>query len=123
MRVKKVEYIENYKLKLLFSDKKTKIVDIEPIIKKSKGLFHPLKDIEYFKKVSLDDSEFPLSICWPNGADLCPDALYEMGEDIQEKKQPTKTPSRRGRKIPSEKSAFKYKSPVIAKSFSKKTKI
>jgi hypothetical protein len=59
MRIKKVEYVDGYKLKLLFSDKKTKIVDIEPIIKKSKGLFHPLKDIEYFKKVSLDDSQYP----------------------------------------------------------------
>lgn len=82
MRVKKVEYVDGYKLKLLFSDKKVKIVDIESIIKKSKGLFHPLKDIDYFKKVSLDDSQYPLSICWPNGADLCPDVLYEMGRDI-----------------------------------------
>jgi Protein of unknown function (DUF2442) len=84
MKVKKVEYFNDYKLKILFSDKKTKIVDIEPIINKSKGLFHPLKDIEYFKKVSLDDSQFPLSICWPNGADICPDLLYELGKDTVE---------------------------------------
>lgn len=82
MRIKKVEYVNGYKLKILFSDKKTKIVDIEPIIKKSKGLFHPLKDIEYFKQVSLDDTQYPLSICWPNGADLCPDVLYRMGRDF-----------------------------------------
>lgn len=88
MRVKKVEYFNDYKLKLLFSDKKTKIVDIEPIINKSKGLFHPLKNIEYFKRVSLDDKEYPMSICWPNGADICPDYLYEMGKDIQEKEKP-----------------------------------
>jgi Protein of unknown function (DUF2442) len=87
MRVKKVEYATEYKLKLLFSDNKLKIVDIEPIINKSKRLFHPLRDIEYFKKVSLDDDEYPLSICWPNGADICPDVLYEMGEEIKEKKQ------------------------------------
>ncbi len=86
MRVKKVEYFDDYKLKLLFSDKKTKIVDIEPIINKSKGLFHPLKNIEYFKKVALDDSEYPVSICWPNGADICPDYLYELGQDIKEEK-------------------------------------
>ncbi len=91
MRVKKVEYFNDYKLKLLFSDKKTKIVDIEPIIKKSKGLFHPLKDIEYFKRVSLDDSEYPMSICWPNGADICPDYLYELGLDVEEQKRPKKS--------------------------------
>ena len=90
MRIKKVEYVNDYKLKILFSDKKTKIVDIEPIIKKSKGLFHPLRDVEYFKKVSLDDVKYPLSICWPNGADLCPDVLYEIGQDIQEQKKTTK---------------------------------
>lgn len=89
MRIIKVEYVSGYKLRLLFSDKmtktlKTKIVDIEPIIKKSKGLFHPLKDIEYFKKVSLDDDQYPLSICWPNGADLCPDVLYSMGREVKE---------------------------------------
>lgn len=84
MRIKKVEYVDGYKLKLLFSDKTTKIVDIEPIIKKSKGLFYPLKDIEFFKQVSLDDNEYPLSICWPNGADLCPDVLYSMGVDVKE---------------------------------------
>ena len=85
MRIKKVEYLNGYKLKLLFSDKITKIVDIEPIIKKSKGLFHPLMDVEYFKKVSLDDVQYPLSICWPNGEDLCPDVLYEMGEEVRAK--------------------------------------
>lgn len=85
MRVKKVEYVNEYKLKLLFSDKKEKIVDIEPIINKSKGLFHPLRDIEYFKKVSLDDKEYPLSICWPNGADICPDVLYEIGKEVKAK--------------------------------------
>lgn len=97
MRVKKVEYFSDYKLKILFSDKKTKIVDIQPIINKSKGLFHPLKDIEYFKRVSLDDSEYPMSICWPNGADICPDYLYELGEDVQEPQKTSKPRQHRKR--------------------------
>jgi len=85
MRVKKVEYFREYKLKLLFSDRKSKIVDIEPIIKKSKELFHPLRDVECFKKVSLDDIEYPSSIRWANGADICPDVLYEMGVEMKAK--------------------------------------
>ncbi len=92
MRVKKVEYVKEYKLKLLFSDSKEKIADIEPIINKSKGLFHPLRDLQYFKKVSLDDKEYPLSICWPNGADICPDVLYEMGKEIKNHKSKTAKP-------------------------------
>lgn len=89
MRVKKFEYVKEYKLKIWFDDNKAKIVDIEPIIMKSKGLFRPLKDIEYFKKVTLDDNQYPLSIRWPNDADICPDVLYELGKAV---KAPSKKP-------------------------------
>ena len=77
MRVTKVEYLHDYKLKLTFSDRKVKVVDLEIKIKNAKGLFLPLQDVEYFKQVTLDDG--PLSIHWPNGADICPDVLYKMG--------------------------------------------
>ncbi|MGB6000271.1 MAG: DUF2442 domain-containing protein [Thermoanaerobaculia bacterium] len=36
-------------------------------------VFEPLRDPDYFAQVSID--EFGV-ICWPNGADLAPDALY-----------------------------------------------
>ena len=81
MRVKSIEYIKDYKLKILFKDNKNKIVDLESMIKESSGIFSPLKDIDYFKKVILDDCR--LSICWPNGADICPDILYKMGKDVE----------------------------------------
>ena len=84
MRIKKVKYICDYKLKILFSDNKTKIVDFEDKLKKAKGIFLPLKKQEYFSQVALDDCQ--LSICWPNGADICPDLLYEMGEEVQDPK-------------------------------------
>ena len=63
----------------------TKIVDLENKIKKATGVFLPLKNLEYFQKVALDDYHF--SICWPNGADLCPDVLYHMGKDFSDKKK------------------------------------
>jgi hypothetical protein len=34
----------------------------------------PLRDPERFAEVSID--EFG-AVCWPNGADLAPDAMYE----------------------------------------------
>jgi hypothetical protein len=34
-----------------------------------------------FKKVRVDDSQY--TICWPNGADFCPDVLYESGEEVE----------------------------------------
>lgn len=81
MRVKEVEYIKDYKLKLIFSDKTVKIVDLENMIKKSRGIFMTLRDLDYFKQVALDDCN--LSICWPNGADICPDVLYAMGKEMK----------------------------------------
>jgi len=36
-------------------------------------MFEPLRSQDYFARVSLDDYGV---ICWPNGADLAPDALY-----------------------------------------------
>lgn len=36
-------------------------------------MFEPLKDPEYFRRVYVD--EFG-AVCWPNQADLAPDALY-----------------------------------------------
>ncbi|MFI5381442.1 MAG: DUF2442 domain-containing protein [Tepidisphaerales bacterium] len=37
-------------------------------------VFEPLEDPEFFRQVTVD--EFG-AVCWPNGADLAPDALYE----------------------------------------------
>jgi|SRR5579862_6056991 len=78
--VKKVEYVEGYKLKLLFNDRHVKIVNLEHLLKNAKNMFAPLADIHYFKKVKCDS----ISIYWPNGVDLCPDVLYEMGEDFKQ---------------------------------------
>jgi len=110
MRVKAVEYVKDYKLKLLFKDKKTKIVDLENMVKESSGIFSPLKDIDYFKQVTLDDCQ--LSICWPNGADICPDVLYKMGKDV--KAIAKKTP--RNRKIKTPSISEKPQTRIVAKS-------
>jgi hypothetical protein len=36
-------------------------------------VFGPLRDVEYFKKFFLDLN----TLCWPNGADIAPERLYE----------------------------------------------
>lgn len=91
MRVKKVKYLDGYRLELLFSDEKIKIVDLSDLIKEGGYYFEPLKDVDFFKKVSLDDKKNPLSICWPNEADICPNVLYEMGQEVSgQKKSPDK---------------------------------
>ena len=77
--VKKVKYLDGYKLQLKFDDGKAKIVDFEERLQNAKNMFLPLKDVNYFKKVKADGT----TLVWPNGLDLCPDVLYEIGQDIQ----------------------------------------
>ncbi len=101
VRVTKVEYLHDYKLKLTFSDRRVKVVDLEIKIKNAKGLFLPLQDVEYFKQVTLDDG--PLSIHWPNGADICPEPAPRrmprhrqsprVYRQVQEEKAALKQPS------------------------------
>jgi hypothetical protein len=75
LRVKKVTYVSEYKLKILFSNGKQKIIDFEEWLSEPNVYLKPLRDLEFFKKVHLDDCKY--SICWPNGADFSPDVLYE----------------------------------------------
>ncbi len=91
--VKKVDYVDGYKLKLHFNDRKVKIVDLEKMIKKVKNMFLPLVDVEYFKSVTCDGT----TICWPNGVDLCPDVLYAMGESFFQTPRKRKKPSLKSR--------------------------
>jgi hypothetical protein len=98
LRVNKVKYLKNYSLQLTFTDGKTKTIDLESIVRKGGYYFEPLQDIDVFKNVSMDDMNY--SICWPNGADLSPDALYEMGIEEKSKtatkiRKPTLTSSKR----------------------------
>jgi Protein of unknown function (DUF2442) len=39
------------------------------------GVFKPLLDPEYFDCVSINTDLG--TVCWPNGADLCPDSVYK----------------------------------------------
>lgn len=84
--VKKINYIDGYKISLIFNDKKIKVVDVEPYL--DGGIFLDLKDPKYFKRVKVVEG----TIVWPNEADFCPDVLYEIGVEVKE------TPKRASRK-------------------------
>ena len=74
--VKEVEYIQNYKLRVLFDNDSKKFVDLSRYL--DGEIFEPLKNIEYFKQVKVDEDIE--TICWENGADFSPEFLYEIGE-------------------------------------------
>ena len=73
--VRDAAYKSEYKLLLTFEDGVVKLVDMEPYL--DGEIFEPLKDIDYFKTVSVNpDIE---TIVWDNDADVSPDFLYEIG--------------------------------------------
>lgn len=65
-----VKALENYKLEIIFDNNEKRIFDVEPYLKNP--LFQELKDKSKFEKVKIAG----LSIEWENGADICPDELY-----------------------------------------------
>ncbi len=70
-RVSRVEALPNYRLRVDFADGVHGEVDFTDRL--FGPVFEPLKDEELFGRVAID--EFG-AICWPNGADLAPDALH-----------------------------------------------
>ncbi len=108
MRIKKAEYINGHKIKLLFNDGITKVVDFERFLSTTRKLLIPLSDLDYFKSFCLDE----ITICWPNGLDFSPDVLYEVGKEVKEKKKIIQ--QKRRARLPS--TSTKLRTNVVAKS-------
>ena len=73
IEVVKAEYVEGYKLLLLFNNGERRMVDLSNSLKGT--VFAPLRDISYFKNFSIKFN----TIEWENGADFAPEYLYEIG--------------------------------------------
>jgi len=70
-----VEHLGGHRLRLTFADGFVADVDLADRFKGPKGpIFEPLKDVEYFAKVAVDDELG--TVVWPNGADLAPEVLH-----------------------------------------------
>jgi hypothetical protein len=68
-----VKPLENFMVRLAFSDGQQKDVDLEPLLRGP--IFEPLlRDPELFRAVKVDEELG--TIVWPNGADMDPDVLY-----------------------------------------------
>ena len=75
-RVKSVAYLDGYRLELRFTDKSKGVIDFRPKIVGRGGVFQPLENIEFFKRVAVDKKSGTL--VWPNEVDFCPDVLYRL---------------------------------------------
>jgi hypothetical protein len=69
--VKAVKPLKDYRLFLTFENGEERVLDVRPYL--SKGVFAELKEPGRFNAVRLSFD----TVEWPNGADLCPEVLYE----------------------------------------------
>ena len=78
MRPKAIEVkaLENYILEIKFSNGEVKLFDVKPYL--NHKAFEQLKEINMFNTVKVAG----LSVEWKNGADICPDELYNNSYKI-----------------------------------------
>ena len=74
------KYLGDYTLKLAFEDGKKGKIDLKDYANQG-GVFSKLADLKYFKRVYVNKEAG--TICWPNGADIAPERLYEIGSLIE----------------------------------------
>ncbi|MGD0775543.1 MAG: DUF2442 domain-containing protein [Candidatus Solibacter sp.] len=70
-RITKISPLAGYRLTVEFEDGVTGTVELESQL--FGPVFTSLRDQAVFSQVRLDEFGAP---CWPNGADLAPDAIY-----------------------------------------------
>ena len=68
-----VKVIAPFTLDVTFTDGKRQRYEMN--LTHRGGVFEPLKDPEYFAKAFVDKELG--TVCWPNGADIAPERLYE----------------------------------------------
>ena len=69
------EYVDGYKLRITFSDKRTAIVDLEQVVHDDRrSVFAALRDVRTFRDFRIGLN----TVCWPNGLDLAPEYLYYL---------------------------------------------
>lgn len=78
--VSDAEYLDNYRLKILFSDNAQGTVDLEKTIRMDhRAIFKELQDIDKFRRFRVDAD----TIVWENGLDLAPAYLYSKLKDTK----------------------------------------
>ena len=72
-KVETVSPLPGYRLEVTFADGFYDVVDLSDV--PHAGAFEPWADPGYFEQTRVDPEIW--TVCWPNGADVVPDAMYE----------------------------------------------
>ncbi len=75
-RVKKVEPLADYKLRIGFTNDEVGVYDCSDLL--DFGVFQQLREVGYFQRARAEHG----TVVWPNGQDICPDTLYEESEKL-----------------------------------------
>ena len=67
----RAEYRDQFRIRLTFNDGIAETVDFGEWLEGP--VFEPLQDVAYFRRFFIEGG----TICWPNGADIAPETLYE----------------------------------------------
>lgn len=90
-RVKDVQVLPPYGLRLTFRDGSTGIVDGRRWVNGADDtVFAPLRDPAFFAKAYVDHEAG--TVAWPDDVDLDPDTLYELAHRLQEKEAGNQSP-------------------------------
>jgi len=73
--VVEVRPLGGYRVFLKFEDGVQGEVDLEGLLRPFDGVFEPLRDPAFFRRVAVDSGH---TIAWPNGADIAPETLYAL---------------------------------------------
>jgi hypothetical protein len=73
-RVVRAELVQDYRVRLTFSDGASGIVDFEHRVVGRGGVFEPLENPKVFGSFVIDEEAGTL--VWPNGVDFCPETLH-----------------------------------------------
>jgi hypothetical protein len=71
--VTEVKVVAPFTLDVTFKDGKRRKIRMD--LTHRGGVFEPLKDPDFFAKAFVDEELG--TVCWPNGADIAPERLYE----------------------------------------------
>lgn len=72
LEIVKAEYIDGYKVRLVFNNGECRIADLHDSFVGE--IFAPLKDVDFFKRFEIKFN----TIEWENGADFAPEYLYQI---------------------------------------------